>query len=421
MKFLLRHRQFARLWLASTISQVGTQVTVLVVPLIALKLLKASTFQVSVLGVAEYLPFILIGLQAGAILDRSERKPIMLLCDLVRAIALVAIPIAWALDALQLWMLYVAVFVVGIGTVFFDVAAQSITPSIVEVEDLGDANQTVAAAESVARTAGPGVGGLLLSIMSAPAALVVDVMSYVASFVLLLGVHPAPLERDADEGETPSLRKQIGEGLSFVRHHPTLRPILMSSAIANLTAHAQYAVTITFMVRTLHYSAPVIGLLYMIGNVGVIVGASQSVRVTKALGLGRTLWVMSLISGIGSLMLGLASGRYSLLAYGIPWFILAGCSMIYNVGQLSYRQAATPAHLQGRMNATFRFFVWGAIPVGFLLGGIFGTIIGLRNTVFLFGVGTIVPFAFIFYSPTADVKSLADAVPGATRDTVAVD
>ena len=420
MKFLLRHRAFARLWFASTISQLGTQVTVLVVPLIALKLLRATTFQVSALGVAEYLPFILVGLQAGAILDRRERKPIMLICDVVRAAALAAVPIAWGLGKLHLWLLYVVVFVVGVATVFFDVSAQSITPDIVALVDLGDANQTVAAAESVARTAGPGIGGLLLAVVSAPVAILVDVVSYVVSFWLLLGVHPASVEREPDDGKPPPLRQQIGEGFSFVRHHRTLRPLLVCASIGNLAAHIQHAVLITFMVRTLHYSPALIGFLFMIGNVGVIAGAAQSVRVTRRLGLGRMLWMMSLICGILSVVVALASGRFSLAALGIPWFLVTGCSTIFNVGNLSYRQAATPAHLRGRMNATFRFFVWGSIPIGFLLGGVFGTLIGLRNTVFLSGALSMIPFVFILYSPMADVISLADALPPVSREDVLV-
>jgi hypothetical protein len=273
----------------------------------------------------------------------------------------------------------------------------------------------------VARTAGPGIGGLLLAVMSAPVAILVDVVSYLASFWLLIGVHPVPVEHEAEEGKPPPLREQIGEGFSFLRHHPTLRPLLVCAATSNLAAHIQHAVLITFMVRTLNYSPALIGTMFMVGNVGVIVGAAQSMRVTRLLGLGKMLWVMSLLCGIVSVVVALASGRFSLLALGIPWFLVTCCSTIFNVGQLSYRQAATPAHLQGRMNATFRFFVWGVIPIGFLLGGIFGTVIGLRNTMFLSGALTMIPFIFILYSPMADVVSLADAAPAATRDTVAAD
>jgi MFS family permease len=245
-------------------------------------------------------------------------------------------------------------------------------------------------------------------------------VSYAASFWLLLGVQPAPVEPQRDEGKPPRLRQQIGEGFSFVRHHPTLRPLLLCSATSNLAAHIQHAVLITFMVRTLHYSPAVIGFLFMVGNIGVMLGAAQSVRVTRLLGLGRMLWVTSLICGVLSVLVALASGRFSLPALGIPWFLITAFSTIFNVGGLSYRQAATPAHLRGRMNATFRFFVWGAIPIGFLLGGAFGTLIGLRNTVFLSGVLTMIPFAFILYSPMADVTSLAEASPTVTPEAVLV-
>jgi MFS family permease len=256
--------------------------------------------------------------------------------------------------------------------------------------------------------------------VSAPVAILVDVVSYAASFWLLLGVHPAPVEREADDGKPPPLRQQIGEGFSFVRRHRTLWPLLVCSATGNLAAHIQHAVLITFMVRTLHYSPALIGLLFMIGNLGVIVGASQSMRVTRLLGLGRMLWLMSLSCGVLSVVVALASGRFSIAALGIPWFLITACSTIFNVGNLSYRQAATPAHLRGRMNATFRFFVWGAIPIGFLLGGVFGTAIGLRNTVFLSGVLTVIPFVFILYSPMADVTSLADALSPVTHEDVLV-
>ena len=411
MKFLLRHREFARLWLASTISQVGTHVTLIVLPLIALTQLKATVFQVSALGIAEYLPFILVGLQAGAILDERERKPIMLLCDIVRAAALACIPIAWGFGVLRLWMMYVVVFIVGIGTVFFDVAAQSMTPSIVAVEELGEAGQATAAAESVARTAGPGIGGLILSVLSAPVAVVIDVASYLVSFWLLLKVRPRPIERPDDGTVRPRLRTQIGEGLTFLRHHRTLRPILFALAVSNFASFVQQAVLITFMVRTLNYSPKVIGLIFMVGNIGVMVGAAQSVKVMRVLRLGRALWIMSFISGVGCMLASLASGRLSVPILVVSWFLIMSASTVGNVGQLSYRQAATPSHLLGRMNASFRFFLLGMIPVGFLVGGVLGTRIGLRETMFVAGVFTMIPFVVMLYSPVADLVSLADAAP----------
>ena len=409
MSFFRGRPAFARLFAASFVSQVGTQVTVLVLPLLALNSLHASTMQVSILGFVEFIPFLLVGLQAGAIVDRRERVALMLVCDAVRAIALLSIPLAWYLGVRHLWLLLAVALVVGTATVFFDVAAQSFLPEIVVASDLGPANQVLAVGESVSRSGGPALGGLLARILSGPTAILADVFSYVVSFLLLLRSRAAPVPAppvDATDG--PSLRTQIVEGLTFIRHHPTLAPLVMTMTALNLFGSIQTAVLVTFMVRTLHYSPLVVGIMFAIGNLGSVVGGSVSIRILDRLGLGRALWQFVFVAGVGSTVAAFAHGSRSYLLFGAAFCLVTFSAVISNVAQVSYRQAVTPARLQGRMNATFRFLAWGISPIGFLMGGYFGTVLGVRNAMLIAGLAQLFPWMLLRYSAVNDLTSLAD-------------
>jgi MFS family permease len=398
--------------MAAAISHMGTQVTTLVIPLLALNVLGASTFQVSVLGSLEFAPFLVFGLLAGVYLDRRDRRKVMLWCDLARVLALGVVPVAWALGRLDLPLLCGSVLAVGIATVFFDVAAQSLTPDLVASGEIEAANQALSVSDSVALTAGPSLGGVLLTIVSAPVAIIIDVVSYAVSFVLLVTV-PGAGRPDLDAvSVAPPLRAQISEGLAFVRRHRTLRPIVVCATTANLFAHIQSAVFVTYMVRTLHYSSGVVAAVFTAGNLGVLLGATQSRRISGRFALGRTLWMMPLIGGLGMLLIPLAPQVISMPLIALGWLVATSTSAVFNIAQLSYRQAVTPTHLRGRMNATVRTFLWGAIPIGYLVGGWLGTVLGVRPTMLLAGVINLTPFAFIRFSPTAMLTALsaADAI-----------
>jgi MFS family permease len=406
---LWRHRDFLKLWAGETVSQFGTAVTMLALPLVAINVLHATAGEVGALTAVEFSPFILVGLPAGVWVDRMRRRPVMVVGDIGRALALASIPIAYAFDALTIWQLYAVAFTTGVLTVFFDVAYQSYLPSLVDHEDLADGNGKLEISRSAAQIGGPGLGGLLVGALSGPGAIVTDAVSYLfsAAGVLWIGTAEPPVE--APEGERVRMRTQIGEGLRYVLGHRLLRPIAMCTANSNLFASMAQAVMVIFMVRRLHFSAGLIGFVFALGNVGFLVGAALCARISRRIGLGRTI-VLSMALGSPFLFL------YPLATLGAPAAMIVagqwGIAMVvplYNISQVSLRQAICPNRLQGRMNASMRFMVWGTMPIGAALGGLLGGSLGLRTTLFIAAAGQSVSFLPPLLSPVWRVRSIAEA------------
>ncbi|MEJ7696510.1 MAG: MFS transporter [Candidatus Limnocylindrales bacterium] len=269
---VLRNADFNRLWTAETISQFGTQVSLLAIPLVAVTLLHATPFEVALLGTIEFLPFILFSLPAGAWVDRLRRRPILIAGDLGRAVMLASVPIAYALGVLTMAQLYIVGFVVGTLTVFFDVAYQSYLPSLVERDQLVDGNGKLEASRTVAQSAGPALGGGLIGLVTAPLAILADSLSFVLSglFVFLIRrTEPAP-DRHADEHGRPrgSLRQEVSEGLRYVLGNRYLRGIAASTATSNFFSNVAFATFIVYAVRVLGLSPLEIGLTFGLGNVG---------------------------------------------------------------------------------------------------------------------------------------------------------
>ena len=416
---LRRHPDFLRLWAGETISQVGTQVTLLAVPLIAITLLDASTLQVGLLTAAETLPFLLVGLPAGAIVDRLRRRPVMIAADVGRALALATVPLAHHLDVLSMAQLFAVVLVVGVLTVFFDVAYQSYLPTLVDREHLVEGNSKLELSRSGAQVAGPGLGGGLVGWVGAATAVWLDAASFLVSALALVGIgkpEETP-DREADAAGTPiRLRTQIAEGVRYVWRHPYLRPMAFCTGTFNLFGTMSYSIVLVFAVRELDVSAGRMGLVVAAGNLGFVVGAALTRRITARLGVGRTIWISGLVSGLGPWLLGLATpGTATVLL--IAGFAIGSAGIpAYNINQVSLRQAITPARLQGRMHATMRFVVWGTMPLGGVLGGTLGSLIGLRATLLVAAGGTTVAFLWVLFSPVARVVEMPTGLEGEEVD-----
>jgi MFS family permease len=411
---LFRHPDFLKLWTAETISVFGSQISALAVPLVAVLILNASAFEVALLGAIEMLPFILFTLPAGAWVDRLRRRPILIAGDLGRAVALATIPAAYAVDALTIWQLYVVGFVVGTLTVFFDVANQSYLPSVVDRDQLVDGNAKLQISQSAAQIAGPGIAGYLVGIFKAPFAILLDSLSFVisAGFVFLIRRPEPPIQRHADEtGETrASIVTEIREGLRFVLGHRSLRAISAGTATSNLFGNIAFAIYLVYVVRVLGLTPEVIGLVFAIGNVGALVGAVLASRAARWFGLGPTIIGSLFLGGFSPLLIALAPA-----AAPIPMLVGAGViggisQMVYNINQVSYRQAICPPRMQGRMNATVRFLVWGTMPVGSIIGGILGSTIGLHETIWIGAILSLVPAIFPFLSPVRNLREMPAAV-----------
>lgn len=267
---LLRHADFRRLWIAETISQFGTQISLLGVPLVAIALLDATPFQVALLGTVEFLPFVLFSLPAGAWIDRLRRRPILIAADVGRAASLASIPIAWQLGVLSIEQLYVVGFFIGIMTVFFDVAYMSYLPSLVEPDDILEGNSKLEISRTVAQTAGPALGGGLIGLVGAPLAILADSLSFLASAAFVTRIkrqEPAPDKHlDALGKPRVGLRREVAEGLRYVFGNRYLRTIAASTAASNLFSNIVFSVYLVYVVRDLGLGVATIGVVLGIGT-----------------------------------------------------------------------------------------------------------------------------------------------------------
>ncbi len=398
-----------RLWGAQTISQFGSQVTFLALPLAAILVLDASTFEVALLSALEWTPWLLFSLPIGAWIDRVRRRPVLIAADVGRALVLVSIPLAYAFDALTIWQLYVVGFLVGVLTVFFDVAYQSYLPSLVRREELPEGNSKLEISRSGAQLAGPALAGALLEIVTAPVAILVDAVSFVLSGAWLTRIEAEETVELLDEQR--SILGDIRDGLRFVVQDPYLRPSMIYVAVFNFFAQILGAIFLVYAVRDLELSAGTIGLVFGLGNIGFLAGAVLAPRISGRLGIGPTLIGSAALGGFTLFLVPLAPQSNPvpfLLAQGI---VIGFLIVLYNVAGISFFQAITPDRMLGRMNASRRFVVWGVIPLGSLAGGVLASTIGLRETLFVAASGASVAFLPLLFSPLRSLRDMPTAEP----------
>jgi len=409
MGALWHNRDFRRLWAAQTVSQFGTEITGLALPLLAILVLHASTFEVAALAVVDWLPFFLFSLPAGVWIDRLPRRPILIAADLGRALALGSIPLAYLLDVLTLGQLYLVGLVAGTFTVFFDLSYQSYLPSVVERDELGEGNAKLEVSRSSAQVAGPGLAGVLVSTVTAPYAILVDAISFLASAVFLTRIRRREQKPEGSREQRPGFRAEIRDGLRFVWRHPIQRPIVFFVAVSNVCVTMLFAIYLVYAVRTLGLDATTIGVIFSLGSIGSLVGAVTANRVARLFGIGPGLIAVAATGGLGLLLIPLARGELA-----IPFLVVANVLwgffvLNYFVTAISLIQAITPDHLLGRTNASRRFLVQGVIPVGALLGGTLGTVLGLRATIALGAAGAALAVLPLVFSPLRAVQTTADA------------
>ncbi|HXM58725.1 MAG TPA: MFS transporter [Candidatus Dormibacteraeota bacterium] len=419
---LWRAGDFMKLWGAQTVSLAGQQVSQLALPLTAILVLRATPLQVGVLTACQYLPFLLVGLPVGVWADRMRRRPILIVADAARAAILLSVPAAFALGILGLWLLYPVAFAVGIFSVFFDVAHQSYLPSLVAREQLVDGNAKLEVSYQGATLAGPGLAGVLVQALTAPVAILANSASFVVSAALLLLIRRREPEPARDREGDAGLVAQVREGLRYVLGHPLLRPIALTTAISNLFGFFGIveAVLALYAIRELHVSPALLGVTLAAGNVGGVLGAVANRRVVRRLGTGPAIVVAVVVPSLAILLLAAATPATAVVVLGaalvVAWFSAA----VYNVNQISLRQAITPEAMQGRMNATIRFLIWGTIPAGALLGGVLAGTVGLRPALLLAGGLSLLACLPVALSPVRRLREIprpdeqppAGAAPG---------
>ena len=406
---LWRSGDFLRLWSAQTISMFGSQVSALALPFVAVVALEATAFQVAALGTVDFLPFVLFTLPAGVWVDRLSRRPLMIAADWGRAIALGSVPLTYALGVLQLPQLYVVGFVTGTLTVFFDVSYQSYLPSVVEHAQLVEGNAKLELSRAGSQTAGPALAGLLVSALTAPYAVCADAASFVGSALFLGAIRKPELPVTHAEGARPSMRSEIWTGLRYVFRHPLLRPLIWQIGLGNFFLSVMTSILIVYAVRSLHMTAATVGLIFSVGNLGLLAGAPLAGRLARALGIGPLLVVGGILTGCAYVLFAAAPRALAGEALALAQFVWSFGAVMYFVNGISLIQTITPDRLLGRVNASRRFAVWGVIPLGNLCGGAIAATIGLHAAVWVGAVGATVSVAPLLASPMRHVREMDDA------------
>jgi len=381
-----RHRDFRLLWIGETTSRLGSSVTTVVVPLVAVSTLHASTFAVSALTAAAWLPWLLIGLAAGPIVDRLKRRRLMIVCDLLAAALFASIPLAAVLGLLTTGQLLVVAFVAGCVSVMFTTAYGVFLIDVVtDPADRAAGNSTLQGGASAAQIGGPGLGGLLAQVLGAATALLADGFSFLVSAVCRAGIRaPDALHvPPASQRSRGSLRRDVAEGIRFLSHDPLLRPLVLFGGTANLALIGYQAILVVFLVRTVGLDAGTIGVLLALVSCGGLIGAMAGNPFARRLGSGRAL----LLTKVGACPFALlipftAPGpRLAFLVVGglgVGIGIVAG-----NVISSGFVQAYTPTELYARTSATTNVFNYGTMPLGALLGGLVATMLGLSDALWI--------------------------------------
>lgn len=408
---LWHHADYVKIWSAATVSLMGSQVSQLAIPIIAAVVLYSSPLEVALLGAVEMAPFILFALPAGAWLDRVRRRPVLIAGDIGRGLALLTIPIAFAAGALTIWQLYAVGFITGSLTVLFDVADQSYLPALLDREELVEGNAKLSLPQSSAQVVGPAFAGGLIGVVGAPFAIVFDAISFFASGGLISLVRkpePKPERRVTETGAHTSAREDIAEGLRYVLGNRYLRMIAGSTATSNLGTSIAFSIFAIFAYRELGLSYQLVGTVFGLGGLGVLIGALVSERLSRRLGVGPAIvWSMFLT--------GPAVFMYALMPSNVPIaaallfgsvFLEGFTAVVYNVNQVSFRQALTPLDMQGRMNATMRFIVWGTMPLGSLIGGVLASLLPLRTTIAVGATVASAAFLWVLFSPVRSLREI---------------
>jgi MFS family permease len=407
LRGLWRHPDFLKLWAAQTVSRFGSDISMLAIPLTAALVLNASPFQMGLLGTFEFAPFLLLSLFAGVWVDRLRRRPILIVADVGRFVLLGSIPLGALFGMLRIEQLYAVGLLAGVLTVFFDVAHQAYLPALVSRDQLVEGNSKLEMSRSVAQIAGPGFAGVLVQLLSAPMAVAADALSFLASGVFLVFIRapePAPV-RDPRRGS--SIRSELREGLAVVLGNPLLRSIAGATATSNLFSNGIMAVYVLYVTRELAVPPALLGLILAAGGPGALLGAVSAGRLAGRFGLGATIIGALMVTELSNLLVPFAGGPVPIVVgtLALAAFIGGFGNPVYNINQVSLRQAITPDRVQGRMNASMRFIVWGTIPIGSLLGGALGEVLGLRPTLVLMAACSLLAGLWVIVSPVRRLKA----------------
>lgn len=392
-------------WSAGTISSVGSAVSSVALPLTAVVVLHASAFEVGLLTAASYVAWLVIGLPAGVLVGKLPLRETQVAMDLVRALALASVPLAWWLGHLTLAHLVSVALVQSFASVLFDVGNMTLLPALVSKEELATRNSLMSGTHAVTALGGPSLGGLLVQLLGAVPAVLVDAVSYVVSGVLMARLP----QRKVPQPETPTpMRHMIRDGWRFVTRHPVMGPTMWEATAVNFVCGALMALTPLYLVRELHAAPGIVGLLIASDGLGSLLGAAIATRVSRTFGTARAMLLSSLGGSCFALLIPAGSGVAGMALFALGNAGFAAGVVIGSVNTRTFRQTASPPELLSRVMATVRFVSWGAIPIGALAAGATATLTGVRPALWLTCSATFASLAFFWWSPIRTLRDLPD-------------
>ncbi len=403
---LFGDHNFRMLWMAATVSAFGYYITDVAVPLLAIDQLHASSFDVGLIKVVEQAPSLLFGLFLGVLVDRVRKRQLLIISDVVRSLALIAVPISAAFGHMSLALLLAVVFIVGTFNLLFDVADGSFIPIVLGRDRLVDGNAKIEASYASAQLGGPAIGGALVSLLTAPYALLVTAISLFssASFIRRMKVEEHPV---VIEGR-PSVMKEIKEGLHYLWGNRFMRPVILAGAGQNFFGFMFMAVYILYMKKELGVSDFQVGLVFAIGGLGSLIGTLITPRLNGRFGIGPMLVAGNLLFGVTGMLIPLA-----ILVPGWSlWLVLAAeflqymCWMPFFLNALTTVQLQSPDAMRGRIMSTRKFLTWGVQPFGSLAGGILGGVFSLVGTLALAEFGMLAVGILLLLNPIRGMRSI---------------
>ena len=413
---LWRHPDFLKLWAGQTVSLGGSLVSRVALPLVAILTLDASPGEVALLRMADLVPGIVIGLFAGVWADRLRRRPLMIWADLGRAVLLGLIPLATVMGVLRLELLLVVVSAAGLLTALFEVAYHAYLPTLVTRDELVEGNSKLEASGAAIEVASFGLGGWLVQALTAPIAVLVDAISFLVSAACLGAIQtPEPASHDRTEPQTTWLA--IREGVRPVLHDPVLRALAGARTSLYFFIYLWLSMLLLFLTRGLGLEPVVFGVLFAVGGVCSLVGATLAERVVRRLGLGPTLILMLFITSAELLLVPLAAGPFVLVVVLVGAQQLAdGPATIYQIHETSLIQATVPGRSLGRVTASLRVVGWIAMLGGTIVGGLLGEALGPRPTMFVGAVGALPAALWLLWSPVRSLRTMPAVSEGAAGE-----
>ncbi len=401
---LFHHVDFRRLWIGDTGSQLGTALGYLAIPYLAVTALHANAFQMGLLGTVAGMGFLIIGLPAGALVDRRSKRRVMIVADICRGALLLTVTIAWWLHVLTFTQILVVASAVGVLTVFFDVSYQSYLPLLVSRDQVVDGNAKLQASQSVSQSAGPAVGGLLLKLIGPAVVIATNAAGYLVSAYFLGRIQHR--ETVSEPSSRRPLVTEIGEGFSFVVRHHLLRRLIACTGIINYASSGAGSLLVLYLVRDLHLAPLTIGALDSAAALGGLLGALLATRLARRIGEGPAILATSAVAAAAAFINPLASVLPAIPTLLIGGFAGMAAIVTYNIATVSFRQRLCPPELLGRMNATARFLVWGTMPLGSITAGVLGSHLGVLTTLWIMAATGCLALLPVVLSPLWTLRTL---------------